>query len=304
MREILLIFIYTIYMYKGGKTYIMHSSNRHVLSFMYYPAIYTLLNLLPLVYNTVEIIFKLSNNNYDNIVEGDTLIWVGVYPPDYSKLKKKNIYIIHFNLEPEVEDFNCDEIWTYSLYMFNEYKNSNLVKNKIIKYIPIIHDETLPITKYTENNSQMQLAFFGRLYFRAETYEILKATGLTVYEIYTLWSETDFNKFINNNTHIYLNLSKSNTKALASLRINKLLSHKCIIISEHTNEIDEELYKDIVFFKDLSEICSFYKSLIALSKSELETIANNSYQKFISIFNVKDATSLIQTYKIPSSVNV
>ena len=85
------------YMYRNGKIYIMLctwckiDNTDDALSFMYYPAIYTLMKILPLIYKNTEIILRARGENYD-LVEGDTLIWLGIYNPDFSELKNKNIY--------------------------------------------------------------------------------------------------------------------------------------------------------------------------------------------------------------------
>ena len=73
----------------------------------------------------------------------------------------------------------------------------------------------------------------------------------------------------------------------------ELLSHKCIIISEHTNKIDEEFYKDIVYFCDINEIGDFYKNLINKSPQELEIESNEKYKKFYNIFNSNNIVNLI-----------
>lgn len=81
---------------------------------------------------------------------------------------------------------------------------------------------------------------------------------------------------------------------LPSIRINKLLSHKCIIISEHTNSKEEKLYKDFVYLKKIDEIGDFYKSFLTKSNTELEEIAENIHRKFLSIFKFEHAISLIK----------
>jgi hypothetical protein len=178
--------------------------------------------------------------------------------------------------------------------MFEEYKK---VFNKTVKYIPVLLDQTVPTINYSEKNTQIKLTFIGDIstHNRIKRKEIINASGVEINDIFSLWSNQDFNMFIINKTDIFLNILKDNTKALASVRINKLLSHKCIIISEHTNDLDEELYKDMVFFKDLNEIGDFFKILANKSKAELEIIAENSYQKFIKVFNIENVFNLIQT---------
>jgi hypothetical protein len=259
--------------------------------FMFYPIINSLIKILPLIYNNKKIEFSLTNKNLKNVVKGDILIWVGVNSPNFNEFRKNGVYTIHFNVEPYIENKGSDEIWTYSLYMYEMHKRIN----KIIKFIPIIHDDTLPKINYFKNNNSMKLTFFGKLaYERKGKGRMIQNSHVIINEIYNLWSEKDFNSYIINNTDIFLNIIRIRTKALPSVRINKLLSHKCIIISEHTNPQDEELYKDIVFFRNLNEIGSLYKSLIAMPISELEMIAEKAHQKFISIFNIDNAINLIK----------
>lgn len=279
-----------------GKIHVWQS-NEWVLSFMYYPVIYSLLRVLPLIYNE-EIDFKLTEQKYEDLSENDVVIWVGVYEPSINELKQinKKIHTIHFNLEPFINDSGYDEIWTYSRYMYNLYKDLN----KNVRFIPIICDAYAPKTIYSKNNYNIQLTFIGNLsqpYGRSEKVKLIQESGVEINEICNLWNDEDYNLFIINNTHIYLNINKSDTKALPSVRINKLLSHKCIIISEYTNAIDEELYSDLVFFKNLDEIGDFYKGLLEKSVEELENVANTIYQRFSNRFNLENAIQLIQTHK-------
>lgn len=273
-----------------GTIYICQT-NQSFFPFMFYPILYSLMKIIPLIYNNKKIEFKLDNKNLTNLKKGDILIWIGVNSPNFHKFRKNGVYTIHFNVEPYIENKGSDEIWTYSLYMYEMHKRIN----KIIKFIPVIHDDTLPKINYFKNNNRMKLTFFGKLaYERKEKGNIIQKSNVIINEIYNLWSEQNFNSYIINNTDIFLNIIRVKTKALPSVRINKLLSHKCIIISEHTNPYDEELYKDIVFFRNLNEIGSLYKSLIVMPISELEMIAEKAHQKFISIFNIDNAINLIK----------
>ena len=257
------------------------------LTFMYYPAVYSLIHLIPFMYHKNPILFT-----NETIIEGDIVIWVGNNGyHEIQELKKRNIYTIHFNLEPQVEDFGSDETWTYSLFMYEQHK----CLLRTIKFIPIIYDKTLPKTNYL--NKINELTFIGgitdgRLYKE----KIINESDVNINCINHLWSEQDYNLFIINNACIYLSLTKCETRTLASVRINKLLSHKCIIISEKTNDDDEELYKDMVFFRELNEIGPLFKSLIAMSPEELSRLAESSYQTFISRFNTENAFQLIKTF--------
>lgn len=275
--------------------YITHR-NDWIIPFMYYPVIYSLLSLVPIIFINKKVVFNLNENVYESLIEGDVYIWVGDNTPNFLDIKQKNVYTIHYNLEPYILLSNSDEIWTYSLYLYDLYK----INNTHVKFIPVIHNDTLPKTKYLENNNSLELTFIGNLSIdnRIEKEKIINNSGVTINQIYNLWTDDEFNNYICNNRHIYLNITKSNTKALATLRINKLLSHKCIIISEYTNIYDEEIYKGIVFFKHLSEIGDFYKTMKNKSNDELEYIAESVYQKYINIFNKENAIKLIKEHVI------
>jgi hypothetical protein len=118
-------------------------------------------------------------------------------------------------------------------------------------------------------------------------------------EIYNLWNDNDYNNFISSKPNIFLNLTKHiipnivEYNVLPTVRINKLLSHKAIIISEHTNPIDEAYYKDMVYFCNLEEIEDVYQELINKTNIELEQISNNIYEKFYDKFYYKNAVKLI-----------
>jgi hypothetical protein len=275
-----------------------------ILIFMYLPVINSLRKYLSVLnhpvinhpvinHNVWNIDFNLCNTNYNELVKGDILIWVGINEPSFVKFTKKSVYTIHFNLEPDVKYSNSNEIWTYSLYIYNEYIKTNKL-NKLIKFIPIIYEETTNKVNYFKKND-LELCFLGNLnYDRKNKEKIINSSNVNIKEIYNLWTNKDFDKFIVKNKYIYLNLNKGNTRALPSVRINKLLSHKCIIISEHTNSKEEKLYKDFVYFKKLDEIGDFYKSFLTKSNTELEEIAENMHQKFLSIFKFENAISLIK----------
>lgn len=256
--------------------------HNHVLKFMYKPAVDSVIKLIPFMFNSIP--FKYYDvSDQIKINHNDILIWVGNFNINFRELK--NIYTIHFHLEPTIIHSGSDELWTYSKYMVDEYKKVNLTA----KFIPIIYDDNVP--KITYNTYTPKLTFIGTL----SKSRIIKTKLISVQinNISNLWTDHDFNEYIINHADIFLNLNSDIGKSLASIRINKLLSHKCIIISEKTNDMDEELYKDIVFFKELNEIGDFYKSLLSKSREELEMISENAYQKFISIFSVNNAPNII-----------
>jgi hypothetical protein len=248
--------------------------------------------------NDVKINYKIvDNNNFDEINSNDILIWIGwEAAPNFEELKKKGIYTIWFNSEPYYHKKNSDEIWTYSKYLFDNYKNDN----QILRFIPIICEENIPCVPYNLINNNIKLVFMGNLNYRPEKKEyLLKSKFLqeNLEEVYNIWNDDDYNNFINKKSNIFLNLTKSINidikYVLPSVRINKLLSHKCIIISEYTNPIDEEYYKDMVYFCNLEDIEDLYKKLISKSSHELKQESDRIYEKFYNKFYYKNALKLI-----------
>jgi len=264
------------------------------LLFMYKPVNSSIKQFLEYSNNNIQIDYKSNYYNFDEINPNEILIWVGnIGIPDFESLNKRGIYTIYYNTEPDTEKFTSNEIWTYSKSLFDNYKKNN--ENQIIKFIPIIYEENIPSVDYNSiNNHNIKLIFIGELSYRGDKKDIIFKSELlknNIKEVNNLWNDDDYNNYIVNNPGIYLNLTKSGTNALPSVRINKLLSHKCIIISEHTNDIDEEYYKGIVYFCNINEIEDVYKKLI--NESNLHNISNEIYQKFYDKFYYKNAINLI-----------
>ena len=273
---------------KSKKIHIWHSMT-NTLNFMYKPII---LSLLEFIKKNIHINVEYKYNNYGEIQPNDILIWVGCDPiPNFNYFKNKNIYTIYYNTEPNYTNPNSDEIWTYSKYLFNTYTKHN----NIIRFFPVWCETTTHYVPYHLKNN-LKLIFMGNLNYRHEKKNILFKSPFiknNLIEIYNIWNDHDYNKLICNSPHIFINLNKSNTIILPSVRINKLLSHKCIIISEHTNAVDEEFYKGIIYFCKLNEIEGIYKSLIHKSREELYKESNDKYKKFYNIFNSKNVIQFI-----------
>jgi len=263
------------------------------LEFMYKPIVSSVIKLLEYSNNNIIINYKINYHDFNEINPGEILLWIGCENiPDFCLLKNKGIYTIYYNSEPDTDNFEADEIWTYSKYLFDNYKKNN--QSQIIKFIPIICEENMPIVPYNLKTNDIKLIFIGLLHYRNDKKDILFQNSFiknNLEEVYDLWNDNDFNNYINNKPNIYLNLTKTDTYALPSVRINKLLSHKCIIISEHTNDIDEEYYKDIIYFCDINEIDKVYKKL--LNDTNLEDKSNKIYDIFYNKFNYKNAINLI-----------
>ena len=265
------------------------------LKFMYKPVIYTIIQLLKSSFDNIEIDYKCGNGNCNVIASNDILIFAGCIDiPNFDALNKRNVYTIFYETEPFICNVSSNEIWTYSKSLVETYPKR--INNQIIKFIPIMCEENIPFTPYTKNN-KINLTFFGALGFRMHKKNVICANQLiknNLKEVYHLWSDESYNNYIINNNDIYLNLTKSGTNILPSVRINKLLSHKCIIISEHTNPVDEEYYKGIIYFCHLHEIGNIFQMLINKTGVELQKEADEKYNLFYNKFKT-NYNSLIYT---------
>jgi hypothetical protein len=300
---LILLLLFIIYMYNYIKEqHINIYSNKKIhiwqakweksmnLEFMYKPVVLSIIELLKYSNDNIDIDFKVNNYNFDDIKENEILIWVGcVNIPDFNHLRNKKIYTIYFNTEPYIEKFSSDEIWTYSKHLFTHYEKQ--FDEQIIQFIPITLQENIPSVPYNVLNDNIKLSFIGDLKCRSEK---INKISTNIEEINNLWTDEKYNEYIKSNSKIYLNLTKGYSVALPSVRINKLLSHKCIIISEHTNDIDEEYYKDIVYFCNLEDINKIYEDLLKKSNIELQNEADEKYKKFYDKFYLKNAHKLIE----------
>jgi len=280
---------------KIKKIHIRHSENdSNSLHFMYKPISMTVIKLAKYLYSGIEIDFKINNMNFDDISPNDLFIWIGVDAPDFDLLKKKNVYTVCYNSEPDTNLYNSNEIWTYSRYQYNNYKKNDT--NQIIRFVPIVCEEHVPSVPYNLKNDKLKAIFIGSLHYRQDKRDIINTTTLlknNLEEKYDLWNDDDFNNYIKNNPNIFINLTKTGTNILPSVRINKLLSHKCIIISEHTNQTDEEYYKGMVYFCKIDEMENVYKKLLNKTGSQLQEESNAIYEKFYNKFYYKNAIKLI-----------
>ena len=286
----------TIIKRKTKKIHIWQSKGHdNKLEFMYKPIINSIIEFIKEINKNIIIEYKNSNYNNDEIQSNDILIWVGCNNIlDFNYFINKNIYTIYYNTEPDFTNPNSNEIWTYSKYLFDKYFIND---NQIIRFFPIICEITNYYVPYNlKNDNNLKLIFMGNLNYRQDKKNILFNNSLiknNLIEKYDLWNDDDYNKFINKTPNIFINLLKSKSVVLPSVRLNKLLSHKCIIISEHTNEIDEEYYKDIVYFCDINDIQNIYKKLIMKSADELVIESNTKYNIFYNRFNSKNIVNMI-----------
>jgi hypothetical protein len=267
---------------------------------MYKPVVLSCIEYIKNADDTSIVDYKVNYYNFDEIRPNEILVWVGCENiPDFELLKSRGIYCIYYNTEPDTIQYKSNEIWTYSKYLFDIYKKYD--NTQIIKFVPIICEENVPFVPYSmSSSSNLKLTFIGLLGHRSDKADILYQSSLiknNLEEVYNLWNDTDFNDYISSQPRIYLNLTKYGTIALPSVRINKLLSHKCIIISEHTNEIDEEYYKEMVYFCDIHEIKNIYRNFTNKTNTELQQEADKIYEKFYNRFYYKNAIQLITEKK-------
>jgi len=263
-----------------------------ITQFKYKPSTDSISQILKEKYPSV--IYKTDIDILNEISENDVFIYVGHEFNDFEDLKKRNIYTIWFNTEAFTNLKNSDEIWTYSKYIFEQYDKKE--SKQIIKFIPVICEDTTSFVKYN-NNVDMKLYFLGNFGYRKEKYDILMEYPKireNLIEINNLWSDSDYNDFIESSyPKIFINLTGQNTAALPAMRINKLLSHKGLIVSEHTNEIDERLYEGIVYFSDIHDFSNVYSNLLKKTNDELQMESEKRYDKFKQLFDQKNAINLI-----------
>lgn len=268
--------------------------NSNQLLFMYKPFV-----------NTVSKLFSQSKflyNNWENINfnPNDIIIIIGsFFQPchieDLINFKNKNLYIIIYWTEPTLVDKNigqyCDEIYLYSKGLFQLQQKH--FDQQIIKFVPILKEDTTFFVNYLNKKKNIKLCFLGYMSVRSKKVNHILLGGKyfrkkIFIRKYDLFDENQYNMYIVNNTNIFLNVNKKNTNILPFCRICKLLSHKCLIISQHCNKEDEELFEDMVYFCSIDDIKKTFYNLSLKSPSELNDISNKNYIKFCDKFSVKN----------------
>jgi len=299
------------------KVHVWHSTNNNA-TFMYKPITDSVLKILKYLHPDVYVDYKTFSPEYEDpeiynqIQANDVLIWLGIEKIiDFKKFKEKGVYTVYYNTEPADECDYCNskhtgeakyysnEIWTYSKFLLETYTKDE--PSQIIKFVPVIYQENVPRITYSSKGEKekapIKLVFIGNLDLRPQkkdkllSKEILKNNLIGINHI---WSDEAYNNFILENPHLHLNLTKGNTKTLPSVRINKLLSHGAIVISEHTNPIDEELYGDMVNFCNLDDIESVYKKLSSMTREEIQRKSDKIHNDFYEKFNVTKICNYIQ----------
>lgn len=252
------------------------------LRFMYKPVMDSLNEIL----KNRPVNLQVDYYNFDEIQSNDVLIWVGDEKiPDFDALRSRGVYTVYYNTEPNYRMTSSDEIWTYSKYLWTHYKKAN--DSQTIRFVPIACEENAVSVPY-KKGGEIDLLFLGVFIPRQDKVDRLmknKTMQRHLKEVYNIWNDDEYNKMISRKANLYINLTKSNmAQALPSVRINKQLSHKCIIISEHTNDIDEELYKGLVIFCDLDEIPQKYTELASKSANDLQKMSESIYASFYERF--------------------
>lgn len=256
------------------------------LLFMYKPFINTILLLAPqskFLYNN----WKDIDFNVNDII---ILVGCNFQITDFINFKNKNLYIIFYWTEPMEVDKNiaqyCDEIYLYSKSLFISHKK--YFHKQKIRFIPILKENTTCFVNYLEKKENIQLCFLGEIAYRPKNIRDMFRTTKNLIYRYDLFNENKYNMYMINNTNIFLNINKTNSSILPFCRICKLLSHKCLVISEHCNKEDEELFEGIIYFCSIKDIEKTFYNLALKSPIELNDISNKNYIKFCDKFNVKN----------------
>lgn len=247
----------------------------------------------------VNTIYKLFENsqflynkwNIKKFKEHDTVICIGCFFCNnfLKELKlEKKVYVIFYWTEPFVVNENiskyCDEIYLYSKYIF-QLQEKSFVEQKI-SFIPILQEKTTSYMNYMNKNKNMKLCFLGDLKFKGANLRKMFLNQNWFISKYNLFDDEQYNMYMINNTNIFLNLNSQNVLPFA--RICKLLSHKCLVISQHCNKEDEEILKDVVYFCNVEDIKKTFDNLLSKSPIELQNYANEKYIKFCAKFDVKN----------------
>lgn len=247
--------------------------------------------------NTISKLFiqsKFLYNNWKNIHfnTNDIIILIGCHfnIEDFKDLKDKNLYIIFYWTEPNLVNKNigqyCDEIYLYSKRLF--LLQQKHFEQQKIKFVPILKEDTTFFVDYLNKKENMKLCFLGAIGYRCKTIKDMFNNNNYLLNKYDLFDENQYNMYMVNNTNIFLNVNKNNSNILPFCRICKLLSHKCLIISQHCNKEDEKLFEDLVYFCNIEDIENTFYDLLLKSPNDLNDISNKNYIKFCDKFNVKN----------------
>lgn len=257
------------------------------LLFMYESFVNTILQLAPMS--------KFLYKNWENVDfnANDIIIVIGCHfgDTDFKNFKNKNLYIIFYWTEPKVVQGNiaqyCDEIYLYSKSLF--ISQQKFFDQQKIRFVPILKQETKSFVNYLKKKDNIKLSFLGNLEFRSPNVRNFFRSKSYFENRNNLFTENTYNMYMIRNTNIFLNITKSGNSLVPFCRICKLLSHKCLVISERCDKIDEELLEDMVYFCDsLIDIEKTFYNLISKSPQELYNLSYKNYIKFSNKFSVKN----------------
>lgn len=275
------------------------------LVFMYDPLVYSARKFIETKYPDATIdVQKSITHPWETIASGDVLIWVGCFRMPYDQLsgfRERGIYTIYYNTEPCHCPCAADEIWSYSKEIYRIHVKES--PEQIIRFVPIVCEDASEVTfvpygkASASEEEERALIFIGSFGHRKDKHEKMMTDSNLCHdlkEVYNLWNETDYNKFMGTTGNIFLNVTKTHYPIMPSVRVNKLLSHGCIVISEHTNETDDELYEGLVFFADtLEDVGTVYQSLRQKTPAQLQEISDEIYRKFHAKFNAVAAIDMM-----------
>lgn len=274
-------------MYNNTDVYIIQKEREDSkLLFMYKPFVNTISKLFPqskFLYNKWKVIHFNTN---------DIIIIIGCHfhVKEFKYFKQKQLYVIFYWTEPEVVDKNisqyCDEIYLYSKFLF--VLQQKQFDQQKIKFVPILKEDTTFTVNYLNKTENIKLCFLGNMKYRCINTINHFLNIRDFIEKYDLFDEHQYNIYMVNNTNIFLNLNKNGSNILPFCRICKLLSHKCLVISQHCNKEDEELFEDIVYFCSIKDIENTFYNLSSKSPNELNDISNKNYIKFCDKFSIKN----------------
>jgi hypothetical protein len=237
-----------MYIFKNNVYIIQKERSDSKLLFMYKPFVNTIMLIAPQS--------KFLYNNWKNIdfKANDTIIIIGCNfgLNDFIIFKNKKLHIIFYWTEPSVVNKNiaqyCDEIYLYSKLLFISQQKS--FHQQKIRFVPILKQETKSFVNYLNKKDNIKLSFLGNLKYRSMNVRNYFSNKIYLDEKYNLFNEDTYNMYMVKNTNIFLNINKNDSFILPFCRICKLLSHKCLIISQHCNKEDDELFEDLVYFCD------------------------------------------------------
>ena len=207
---------------------------------------YNLLFMYKPFVNTISKIFPKSKFLYNNwkhisFKRNDIIIVIGQLfsENDFINFKNKDLYIIYYWTEPVPLNENiakhCDEIYLYSKLLFKIHKK--YFDQQKIRFVPILKEDTTSFINYLNKKANIKLCFLGAIMFRSKNLIDKFLNKSYFLNKYDLFNEDKYNMYMVNNTNIFLNLNKHLSPVLPFARICKLLSHKCIVISQYCNII-------------------------------------------------------------------